>query len=94
MKLPAIRMLDWWVYAIVLMLLIWWIAPQQLQVVAYKAALLALATVLAHMIDKSLFRKVVDRIDQFQPRDTYSSARLLARALVFVGVVLGVTLGI
>ena len=92
MKIP--RMSDWFVYAVLLVGLIWWIAPQQLSVVAYKVTLLALAAVLAYMIDRSLFKRTGDSIDHHMLRDNVSAARLLARALVFLGTVLGVTLGI
>ena len=87
------RMLDWVFYSIVLAGIVYWVAPQQLTVVAYKAALVALATVLAYMIDLSLFKRV-ERIGNESKRDVYSAARLLARALVFLGTVVALTLGI
>jgi hypothetical protein len=96
MKMPKSmpRMWDWVIYMVILMALIWWVAPQQLQIVAYKAALMALAVILAYMADRALFKRVRDRVDAKMPRDVFSAARLMARALVFLGVVLGITLGI
>ena len=90
----APRMWDWVLYSLVLLGLIWWIAPQQLPVVAYKAALMAFAVVAAYLADRALFKRVRDRIDENMPRDIFSAARLIARALVFLGVVKGITLGI
>src|SRR5690349_16693959 len=88
------RMWDWALYAIGLLLVVWLVAPAQLSVVVYKVTLLALATVLAYVIDRSLFKRARDRIDNKMPRDVFSAARLLSRALVFLAVVLGITLGL
>lgn len=88
------RMWDWAIYALVLLVIVWLVAPAQLSVVVYKVTLLALATVLAYLIDRSLFKRVRDRVNEKMPRDVFSAARLLARALVFLAVVLGVTLGL
>lgn len=88
------RMWDWWVYAVVAALFIFWVAPAQLQVTAYKVSLVTLAVVLGYLADRALFARAADRIAYDQPRDIYSSARLVARALIVFAVVLGVTHGI
>ena len=49
------RMLDWLIYALVLALLVWCVAPQQLPVSLYKLSLVALASVVGYWIDRSLF---------------------------------------
>jgi hypothetical protein len=74
--------------------LIAWLAPQQLSVVAYKAVLLTLATVLAYQIDRGLFQHAPGMSALLNTNPVLAAARLIARALVFLGVVLGVTLGI
>lgn len=53
LRLP--RMLDWLVYALVLVLAVWLLAPQQLPVSLYKLSLIALAAVAGYWIDRSLF---------------------------------------
>jgi hypothetical protein len=88
------RMSGWTLLAVVLIGAVYLVAPAQLSVVVYKVTLLALATVLAYLIDRSLFKRVRDRVNENMPRDVFSAARLLARALVFVAVVLGITLGL
>lgn len=50
-----VRMADWLVYTLALMLLVWFMAPQQVPVLVYKLALLALAAVTSYWIDRSLF---------------------------------------
>ena len=88
------RMWDWWAYALVAALFVAWIAPAQLQVTAYKVSLVTLALVMGYLADRALFKRAADRIDWNQPRDAYSAARLIARALIVLAVVLGVTQGL
>jgi hypothetical protein len=65
-----------------------------LSVVAYKAVLLTLATVLAYQIDRALFQHAPGMHALRDTNPMLAAARLIARALVFLAVVLGVTLGI
>jgi hypothetical protein len=88
------RMRVWLAVTAALMLLMWWLAPQQLSVVSYKAVLLTLATVLAYQIDRGLFQHAPSMRELLNTNPVLAAARLIARALVFLGVVLGVTLGI
>lgn len=92
MKLP--RMWDWWVYAVLSIGFVAWLAPAQLPVTAYKVSLVTLALVIGYLADRALFKRAADRIEPGQARDVYSAARLVARALVVFAVVLGVTHGI
>jgi hypothetical protein len=50
--------------------------------------------VMAHWADRALFKRVVDRIHPDMPRDLFSAYRMLARAVVLLAIVLGLTLGI
>lgn len=54
-RVQRVRMADWLLYSLGLLLLVWFMAPQQLPVVVYKLALLALAAVTSYWIDRSLF---------------------------------------
>lgn len=54
-RLARLRMADWALYALLLMALVWLMAPQQLPVAVYKLALLALAAVSGYWIDRSMF---------------------------------------
>lgn len=88
------RMWQWYLICGVLMFCLYLIAPHQLPVILYKGVLLALTPIVAYMIDRHLFARISDRLDNRMNRDIVSASRILARALIFVGVVLGVTLGI
>ena len=48
-------MFDWLIAALLLAVLVWCIAPQQLPVSVYKLSLVALAAVAGYWIDRSLF---------------------------------------
>lgn len=85
-KMP--RMWDWWLTSVVLVALIYWIAPQQLPVMAYKMVLVSIAAVLAYWIDRSLFKRAA-AVDS-----AADGWVMLRRALVFLGCVLGLSLGI
>jgi hypothetical protein len=49
------RMADWLLIAVMLALLVWAMAPQQLPVSIYKLSLVTMAAVLGYGIDRSLF---------------------------------------
>ena len=91
MKLP--RMWQWYLITVGLVVAIHFVAPQQLSVVTYKVLLVTLAAVLAFTIDRSLF-KAWGVLTEGMVRDNLGAARVLARALVFLAVVLGVSLGL
>ena len=88
------RMWVWIVATVVLVAVIWVAAPAQMQVLVYKASLLTFSVALAYWFDRALFRKVLPVDDKMPKDDLVSAARLLARALIFVGVSLGMTLGV
>lgn len=87
-------MWDWWIYVAVLMAVIAILAPQQVEVIAYKACLLALAVVIAYMADRSLFKRALDQIDHRMSRDILSAGRVISRALIFLGVCIVLGMGI
>lgn len=49
------RMSDWLIVALVLALVVWLMAPQQLPVSIYKLSLVSMAAVAGYWIDRSLF---------------------------------------
>lgn len=89
----SFRMWDWVLAALITLLAVWWIAPHQLSVVVYKVTLVTIAANLTFWIDHSLFKRARDRIDGVE-RDLYSAACMIRRALIFLGVVLGLSLGV
>lgn len=92
MKIP--RMAGWIALTVMLLFGIWYFAPQQLQVVMYKTCLVTFAAVIAYFVDRSLYARLSDRLQGGIPRDVLSASRIVARSLVFLGVVLGMTLGV
>jgi hypothetical protein len=89
------RMRVWLVITALLLAVIGYMAPQQLPVVGYKLALVTLAAVVAYQIDRTLFARAPHITAELLVHNQYlAGARLIARALVFVGAVLGMTLGI
>lgn len=77
MRLP--RLAEWYLLGIVLLLLIWHVAPAQVPVLAYKLLLVAVAVVLGAILER-----------RFLPATTNDTAR----AIVMAAVILGLTLGI
>lgn len=79
---------QWWFYlvalAAVLLAAVYAVAPANLSVVLYKVALLSLAAVVSTVLDRLYFK----------PQDKDNAHAPLARALVFVGVVLSLSLGL
>ena len=53
MRLP--RMAPGWLLAAALLVVVWWLAPQQLPVVVYKAGLVILAGVAGYLLDRMAF---------------------------------------
>ena len=88
------RMWDWIALTITLFSVIAYIAPQQLSVVLYKSLLVSLAAVMTFWVDRSLFARCADRMNSEAPRDLVTAARTLCRALMFVGCVIGMTMGL
>lgn len=84
---------GWWIGSAVLISVIAVVANQQLEVVAYKIALLCIAMFLSYVFDRTLFSNAQD-VDRGMPRDVLSAARLVARAVVAGFVITGVMLGI
>lgn len=66
-KLP--RLTSWWVIALLLSLLVFFIAPQQLPVSLYKLNLIALAAVAGYWIDRSVFPYARPRLDALRVLD-------------------------
>ncbi len=90
-RLP--RMWDWILLTVILFGLVAWIAPQQLQVVLYKTLLVSLAAVISYWVDNSLRANFVKKLITV-PADVVVAAIVVSRSLIFLGCVLGMTLGL
>ncbi|HFV2344666.1 TPA: putative holin, partial [Escherichia coli] len=101
------RLRGWLVAAVLLLLIIALVSPQQLPVVVYKLSLISLAAVLGYWLDRSLFPKA--RPGQYLKHDErlmaegrwpvqtglhlVFSAALIRRALIVAAVCLAVAMG-
>ena len=88
------RMSGWILLTIVLLAVIYQISPKNLPILVYKGSLVTVAGVITYWLDRSLYSRMSDRINKEMPRDMLSSARVLSRALIFLAVVLGFSLGL
>ncbi|HCN0274100.1 TPA: putative holin [Escherichia coli] len=102
------RLRGWLVAAVLLLLIIALVSPQQLPVVVYKLSLISLAAVLGYWLDRSLFPKA--RPGQYLKHDDrlmaegrfpvqtglhlVFSAALIRRALIVAAVCLAVAMGL
>ncbi|HDP5134919.1 TPA: putative holin [Escherichia coli] len=102
------RLRGWLVAAVLLLLIIALVSPQQLPVVVYKLSLISLAAVLGYWLDRSLFPKA--RPGQYLKHDERLMAEgrwpvqtglhlvfataLLRRALIVAAVCLAVAMGL
>lgn len=92
MKLP--RMTDWIIVTILLTLLIYFLAPQQLPVSLYKLSLITTAAVVGYWIDRSLFPYARPDNPSIQPYDMIIAAAMLRRAIIVGCAMLAVSLGV
>jgi hypothetical protein len=83
------RMPFWWLTVVLLIVVIWWTQPEQITIVIYKLALVAIGVVASHIADRSMYKRVEEQItsDMLRVRDTFAAARLIARAIVFFAVI-------
>ena len=89
------RLWGWMVVSVLLLGTVLYVSPQQFPVILYKLSMVTVSAVGAYWIDRSLFKQSGQaRMADDMPRDLYSAARLVSRALIYVGTVLGVTLGL
>lgn len=104
MKITKLRMIDWAALAVALFVVVAIVAPQNVAVVVYKLALVALGGVLGYWLDRSLFPYA--RPDAFEPGiadgpeawlrylSLAFAAAMVRRALIVAAAMVGVTLGL
>lgn len=91
-RLP--RMYDWIIVTVLLTVLIYVLAPQQLLVSAYKLSLITTAAVIGYWIDRSLFPYARPDNPKLDPYDRLIAAAMLRRAIIVGAAMLGVSLGV
>lgn len=91
-KLP--RMTSWIIITILLTILIFILAPQQLPVSLYKLSLITTAAVVGYWIDRSLFPYARPDNLSMQPHNILVAASMLRRAIIVGCAMLAVSLGV
>ncbi len=93
MKIP--RLFAWQIATILLLILIYLLAPQQLPVTLYKLSLVTIAGVAGYWLDRSLFPYASP--DEFLPKhsayEIAFAAALLRRAIIVAAAMLAMGLG-
>ena len=92
-KVHVKRFGGWWLLALIPLGAVLVLAPQQGEVLLYKLCQVAIAVLLSYWADRVIFRNA-PQIDPAMPRDIVSAARLLTRAIVVLGILVGLTVGI
>ncbi|MEQ6331508.1 putative holin [Pseudomonas chengduensis] len=86
------RMTVFAVISLMLLTAIWFVRPEQLQVVLYKASLVTLGAVLGYYIDRAVF------LTEARPHECIGGIHIvgawLRRALLASACILGMTLGL
>lgn len=98
MHLPALhlpRLSGWLVATVLLTLLVWWVAPQQLPVTVYKLSLVSAAAVAGYWLDRSLFpyARPDELLEATGPSTLAFAAAMLRRALIVAAAMLAMGLG-
>lgn len=83
------RLPGWWLSAAISLGLIGVIAEQQLGVLLYKVVQVNVGVMLAYVADTTLFRSAPEMSDKGS-----GGSRMIARAIVALAVILGITLGL
>src|SRR5688500_6546556 len=81
---------GWWLGAVGLIAVIGFVADQQLEVLAYKVALVCVGQLLSYVADRTIFSNAPE-IHYDMPTDPLNAARLQARAIIFLAVMVGLT---
>ena len=80
---------EWAVAAVVLLVVVYLRQPQNIPVILLKATQFCAAIYIAHLVDVRFFT-----VNDEEPRDIVRAGKELARAIVFLGVVVALCLGI
>lgn len=84
---------GWWITALLAFVVVFMKAPQQAEVIVYKFFLVAIAIGMSYLADRSLFKNAPG-IDLSHDRDNVSAARIIARAVLALAVIHGITSGL
>ena|SRR5688572_4727165 len=84
---------GWWAGVVLLVGVVGFVASQQIPVLLFKVSQVCIGVGLAYWTDRTMFSNAPE-IHCDMPSDAIGAARLIARAIIVLGIVVGVTIGI
>jgi hypothetical protein len=90
MKMP--RMSEWLLLTLLLLLIIWFVAPQQVGVSLYKLSLITMGGVVGYWFDRRAFPSY--RPGHGSPSDLLLALIMIRRAMIIGAAIIGVSLGV
>jgi len=92
---PGMRFWMWLVWAVVMASIAAQFSTAAISNIPYKLAMVIFAVPLAYLADLALYTFSHNKhLNEDAPRDSVTTARIIARALVYAATVLGLTLGL
>jgi hypothetical protein len=85
----GLRMLHYAVITLALLSVAIYIRPDQFGVSVYNVSKITGAAWMAYFVDTALFANAWARLNEDEPRDVITAARMMARAVIFFGCVWG-----
>lgn len=87
------RQRNLWVLLVITFAIVTFLAAQQIPVLIFKNLQVVNAVILAYFADRTLFRNTIP-VDEALENSSLGPARILARALVALAVIAGLTIGV
>lgn len=87
------RQRNLWVLLVIALAVVGFLAGQQIPVLIFKNLQVINAVILAYFADRTLFRNTIG-VDETLENSSLGPARILARALVALAVIAGLTIGV
>lgn len=92
---PGARFWMWLVWAIVMIVVAAQFSTAAVSNIPYKLAMVIFAVPLAYLADLALYTFSHSKhLTEDAPRDSVTTARIIARAVVYLATILGLTLGL
>lgn len=86
------RLPGWWFSVVVTLAIVGFVADQQLEVLTYKVLQVNVGLILWYCADRTMFKNALNLSES--KADLYGGCRLIARAIVGLACIIGVTIGI
>ncbi len=88
-----VRVWPWLLASFVLLAVIYWVRPMQLENVVSKTVNITMGAFLGYWVDRSAFRGFAGT-DTMKPGDVLSANRTLARSIIYAACIVGMCLAV